>query len=468
MRKSIILVGILILLIIVLIFFTDEKGAIDKTSSVSRADLVAEFEGTYVDEIIPNGNVVEINMIAEPSEVEIFDGYKTKVWAYNGTVPGPEIRIKLGDTLKMNFSNKLPQETTVHFHGVRVPNAMDGVPGVTQNAIKPGESFVYEFTPKDAGTFWFHPHTRTSEQVERGLFGVLIVEDEVDEKYSQDVVWVIDDWRMTGDRQVDERFNSPMDLMHDGRWGNVITVNGKLNEVLKARVGERIRLRMINTSNARIYAPDFSGLSAKVIAVDGVNVKEIFDADGFELSPGNRIDVDIEFKEKGECVIYDRFGSRKNKLASIKVSGEVVQAPKFDFPVNLKIPEWKSAFNMEIDKEYVLDAKRNEKGEIKWMINGKAYPEFDPYTLKYGEFNKIRFRNDSSRLHPMHLHGQFFKVIARDGVASNEQYFRDTVLIKPKETLDIALVPIDKGTWVNHCHILEHAEAGMVTAVTVE
>ncbi len=475
-KKNMSIIIVVLTLIGVVAFINSDGG---DSVGTSREKLVTEFTGAgaYLSDIVPNGNLVEVDMVATESEVEIFEGVKTRVWSYNGTVPGPELRIKLGDTLKVNFTNNLPQETTVHFHGVRVPNAMDGVPGVTQEAIKPGETFVYAFTPKDAGTFWFHPHVRTAEQVERGLFGTLIVEGEIDKEYSQDKVWVVDDWRMTNDYQVDERFVTPGDLMHDGRWGNVITVNGKLNEVLNTRPGERIRLRLINTSNARVYALNFSGLKANAIAIDGMYVKEVFNATRFELAPGNRIDVDITIPRDADgkkYVVYDSFTGNNINLATIKVGGEVVSTTGFDFPTNKKVPDWAGAMGVGIDKEYVLDARRKPgsgmdmMGEIQWTINGKAYPEYDPFALKYGKFNTMRFRNDSSRLHPMHLHGQFFKVVARDGNAVDEGYFRDTVLVKPKETVDIALVPLDKGTWVNHCHILEHADAGMITAVTVE
>ncbi len=449
-----------------------------QTQPELRAKLVEEFRGAYEEDIVPNGKVVEIKMVAEPTVTEIFDGVKTKVWAYNGTVPGPQLRIKLGDTLKVDFTNKLPQETTIHFHGVRVPNAMDGVPGVTQPPIKPGEKFVYEFTPKDPGTYWFHPHVRSSEQVERGLFGTLVVEEPIDEQYSQDQVWVIDDWRLTNDKQVYEEFNTPMDLMHDGRWGNVITVNAKLQEELIARPGERIRLRLVNASNARVYLPKFENLTATIIATDGMLVKRTRPLGDLELSPGNRIDLDITIPTNAngrEFALTDDFGRQKITLAKIKVRGEKVSTPEFDFPTNAKVPDWSEATKVEIDKEYRLNARRKAGGEgmgmmgqIEWTINGKAYPEYDPFTFKYEKFNTFSFINESSRLHPMHLHGQFFKVIARNGVPVDEGFFRDTVLINPKEKVDLALVPLDKGKWVSHCHILEHAEAGMMTAVTVE
>src|SRR5258708_4048565 len=155
-----------------------------------RSTALGEFAGAYPILARPNGIVRTFDLVAAPADVTFGDGRRLHVWAYNGTVPGPTLRVRLGETLRVRFTNRLPQPTTIHWHGVRVPNAMDGVPGVTQPAIQPGESFVYEFTPKDAGTFWFHPHLRSSEQIERGLFGVLVVEDRLPRPYSRDVVWV--------------------------------------------------------------------------------------------------------------------------------------------------------------------------------------------------------------------------------------------------------------------------------------
>jgi hypothetical protein len=132
---------------------------------------VREFRGSYPEDAQPRGVVREVTLTAAPTVVSLLDGRPLAVWAYNGQVPGPVLRVRLGETLRVTLVNGLPQPTTIHWHGVRVPNAMDGTPGVTQPPVAPGETFVYEFTPKDAGTFWFHPHLRASEQVARGLFG---------------------------------------------------------------------------------------------------------------------------------------------------------------------------------------------------------------------------------------------------------------------------------------------------------
>lgn len=443
----------------------------NKDNEALRMALTAEFNDAFLENIEQNDNIVKYDLLATEIELSLFGDPPTKVFAYNNQIPGPTLRIKKGDTLKVNFRNELPQDTTIHWHGVRVPNAMDGVPGVTQDPIKPKEEFVYEFTPKDAGTFWFHPHVRTAEQIEKGLYGLLIVEDEYTEKYSKDVVWVLDDWRLLENNEINENFVTRHDLMHDGRWGNTITVNGKPNETVTLQPGERALLRLVNTSNGRVYGLNFGSLDAKIVAVDGMTSKEPVKANGFELSPGNRIDVDITIPLEGygeKYTIRDQFTRYTNTLGSINIEGDPVEIVDFEYPTNTKIPDWDKAIELFPDKTYRLNARQGGKYGLEWTINDKAYPNYDPLELKHGVFNKIRFVNESYRLHPMHLHGQFFKVIARNGVAVNEPYFRDTVLIKRQETVDIALVPLDKGSWANHCHILEHAEAGMMTIVEVK
>ena len=436
--------------------------------TVSSAAL-KEFKGSYPEEISINGTVKEFNLIADEAKISISDSKNLKVWSYNSQVPGPELRVKLGDTVKINFTNNLIQETTIHFHGIRVPNAMDGVPGVTQESIKPGESFVYEFAPKDAGTFWYHPHVRSSEQVERGLYGAIIVEDQNEPIYDQDKVIILDDWRLDQFGQIDPYFNTGHDLSHDGRWGDTITVNGKSNFKLSVKSGQRLRLRFINTSNARVYQLDFGDLSAKGFAVDGMKAKETFEADGFLLAPGNRIDVDIAIpmvSRNKPYQIKDNFTQQSIKLMEIEVEESLSEYNNFETPIAKHFPEWKNEVQ-KIDEEYVIDARRGGGYGIEWTINGKAYPDYDPVKLKKGTFNKIRITNDSFRIHPMHIHGQFFKVLSKNGYLIDEPFWRDTVLIEPKESIDIGLVPLDKGEWVSHCHTLEHAEAGMMTVVSV-
>jgi len=436
--------------------------------------LAKEFAGAYLAAAPAVRSVRSFEIQAAPAELALLGSESLHVWAYNGQVPGPTLRVRLGDRVQVAFTNRLAQDTTIHWHGVRVPNAMDGVPDVTQPPVRPGETFVYDFVPKDAGTFWFHPHIRSSEQIERGLYGVLVVEDAEPPPYSRDVLWVLDDWLIGADAQIYPEFNTRHDLMHDGRWGNVITVNGRRDEVLVVKAGERIRLRLLDAANGRVFAPDFSELDAKAIAVDGLYAARPFDANGFELAPGNRLDLDVTFRSEDrgrEFRIVDRFTRSPIPLATIRVADEVVPTPRFPSPARAHIPAWRGAADLVPDAGYLMDARAGGPFGIEWTLNGEAFPRDHSAghsaELMLGRWTKLRFVNQSYRIHPMHLHGQFFRVLTRNGRPVDEPYFHDTVLVHSQETIEVGLVPLDPGMWMLHCHILEHAEAGMMTMVGV-
>jgi FtsP/CotA-like multicopper oxidase with cupredoxin domain len=187
---------------------------------------------------------------------------ETEVWGFDGVVPGPELRYRQGERLRVTARNALPGTTTIHWHGLRVPNAMDGVPHLTQAPIPPGGEFAYEFPLHDAGTFWYHPNDHSSEQVARGLYGALIVEEREPIAVDRDVTWVLSDWRLNPDASQREDFGALFDRTHEGRMGNTITINGKFtlkDGVFEVRGGERIRLRLINAASARIFTLRFAG-----------------------------------------------------------------------------------------------------------------------------------------------------------------------------------------------------------------
>jgi len=437
-----------------------------------EAALLEEFAPAYSAEAPAVTGRRTFELRAAPTEADIVDSKGLKVWAFNGQVPGPTFRVRLGESVKITLTNDLPQPTTIHWHGVRVPNAMDGVPGVTQPPVPPGGKFVYEFVPKDAGTFWFHPHVRGSEQIERGLYGVLVVEDAQPLPYSHDVVWVLDDWLLDESGQIYPHFMTRRDLAHDGRWGNVATVNGSTKQELVVKPGQRIRLRMVDSANGRMFAPYFEGLEPRIIAVDAMYTRRPLPLEHFEIAPGNRLDVDITIPADAagkSFRVIDRFTQSHFLLATIRVEDvAAVTTPDFPAPTNPDVPHWTQAQDLDIDQTYVLDARAGGPHGIQWMINGNVWGEHEVSALPPNRWTKVRFQNDSYRLHPMHIHGQFFKVLARNGEPVDEPYFRDTVLLKRKETVDIGMVPLDWGNWLMHCHILEHAESGMRTLLTVE
>jgi len=396
---------------------------------------------------------------------------QTPVWSYNSQIPGPVVRGKEGSTLVVNFLNNLKEPSSIHWHGLRIDNAMDGVPGVTQAPVGPGESFIYRLKLEDAGTFWHHPHFNSSEQLERGLKGVFIVEEAVKQPWSRDLVWLMDDWLLQKDGSIYPQFNTGRDLMHDGRWGNAPTINGKFRPEFTVNPGERIRLRMINGANARIFVPRIEGLSADVIAVDGRPVTQIFPLNRFVLSPGNRIDLDITIpKQSGgkKFTVEDRFTRKPFLLATIKVAQlESAITPGFTPPNEANFIPAEMFENVQVAKTWDLNAIRGGKYGIGWTMNMKLWPDADKVDYPLGAPRKIVFKNSSSRLHPMHIHGVFFRVLERNGQKAVEQFTRDTVLVGPRESVTIGFVPEHRGIWLTHCHIQSHAEAGMMTTIEV-
>ena len=217
-----------------------------------------------------NTNVYPLEAAPGMANITSKPGLQTKVWQYNQLTPGPIIRVRQGETVSIPFINRLNQPTTIHWHGLRIKNQMDGVPGMTQPVIQPGEQFHYQFTPQDAGTFWYHTHNRTWEQLARGLHGVLIVEEREPINVDQDLILVIDDWLLTNEGQIEEdSLENLHDWAHGGRLGNFLTVNGKSQPEFPVTTGERIRLRVVNVANSRVMPLRVKGLTAIAIAIDG-------------------------------------------------------------------------------------------------------------------------------------------------------------------------------------------------------
>src|SRR6266540_2548041 len=223
----------------------------------------------------------------------------TDVWCYGNRIPGPEIRVRQGEPIRIVVRNQLPEDTTAHWHGIRLPNAMDGVPGLTQPPIKPGESFTYEFTAPDAGTFWYHPHADSLRQLGRGLAGALIVEEPEPIRVDRDLVWMLADWRLKSDAQIASGFGNPMEAAMSGRVGNTVTLNGAVSNEVPVRAGERIRLRLVNSSLARIMALRFEGHRSVVVAIDGQPC-DPHEPEGGRLLLGPAMRIDVMLDMQGE------------------------------------------------------------------------------------------------------------------------------------------------------------------------
>lgn len=415
------------------------------------------------------------------------------VWAYNGQVPGPELRVRQGERLRVAVVNNLKEETTVHWHGVRVPNAQDGVPHLTQRPIRPGERFVYEFDCVDAGTFWYHPHQRSYEQVGRGLYGALIVEEAQPPRVDRDVTWVLDDWQFTKAGRLSDAFGHPHDMSHGGQIGNVVTLNGSYPAPLRLQAGERVRLRLINAANARIFALSFTGHAPQIVAYDGQPVKPHAPPDArVVLGPAMRADLVIDATgEPGKSypvrdTFYRRmayemtdlvYDAKPLRRAPLREAIELAPNP-------LAEPDLGNAERHEIRfqggmmgglREAKLDGRTVDMRQMMragkaWAVNGVVASGHvhDPIlTLRRGRSYRLTLINDTAWPHPMHLHGHSFRLIQRNGRPTIYKEWQDTVLIPPNETVDIAFVADNPGDWMFHCHILEHQEGGMMAVVRV-
>jgi FtsP/CotA-like multicopper oxidase with cupredoxin domain len=416
----------------------------------------------------PDPHVLEIALEAKPTQLELLPGKSTSVWAYNGRIPGPLIRAKVGDRLVVHFKNSLPVETTVHWHGLRVPNDMDGAPGVTQQPIAPGAEFRYDFVLRDAGTYWYHPHQDSAVQVGRGLYGAIVVEDPNDPKeLGDDLVLLLSDISLDedGQLQADDSGGKFGDLF--GREGSVLLVNGKVRPHLKVRAGKQQRWRVINAARARYFnlrLPDH-----RFVRLGGDNGLAARSEDVYNVvvAPGERTDAVFTPRTAPgtqtvfQWVPFDRgYGSTYNRpredLFVIDTVDEPAVAPEQIPEVLRTIEPIELAGATERTLELNITLGNND---VVMGVNNVPYWRSKPIEVRLGETEIWKIVNQTDFAHPFHLHGYFFQVLDDTRVPE----WKDTVNVPSKSELRIA-VKFDErpGAWMFHCHILDHAEAGMM------
>ncbi|MCP5368346.1 MAG: multicopper oxidase family protein [Hyphomicrobiales bacterium] len=444
---------------------------------------------------VPGSGTRTLTLRAAPASVNLVGGGypATAVWAYGGTVPGPEIRLRQGQRLRVTVENGLEQPTTVHWHGLRIANAMDGVPDLTQPPIPPGGTFTYDLAPPDAGTYWYHPHVRSAEQVGRGLYGALVVEEADPPPVDRDLTWVLDDWRLTDEAAIAQPFGHMMDLSHGGRMGNVATLNGAIPDAIAVRPGERLRLRLINVANARLMALRFTGHRPWVVALDGQPVPPFAPDEGrVLLGPGMRADLIVDMAGapgSRHQVVDDAYARNAYRVVDLAYGDTPLRDSPLDGPVALPanplpVPDEGAAERLQVVvaggamgglAQATYDGKTLgirdlvQQGKV-WAINGVVAHRTDMpplFTLDRGRTYRLVLRNDTAWPHPMHLHGHAFRIVARNGAPAARPHWADTVLLAPEETVEALLVADNPGDWLFHCHILEHHQAGMSSVVRV-
>lgn len=440
--------------------------------------------------------MTEIALVAAP-----LTSAGREVWAYGGSVPGPEIRVRAGSVLRVAFTNDLPEPTTVHWHGVALRNDMDGVPGVTQPAVAAGERFDYEFTVPDPGTYFFHPHV--GPQLDRGLYAPLIVEDPTEPGgYDREAVLVIDDWlparspddvlsdlkggSMSG-MNMDHgnmRMGSGSDLGASGLGMDVgdvdyasYFINGRPPQspyTIDARRGERLRLRIINAASDRPFRFAVGGHQLTVTHSDGFPI-EPSTADALLIGMGERYDVVVSLEADGIVpVVAVPEGAAAGALAVIR-TGEGATPPTDVRPVELdgRVATFAS---LRASAEVVLPPREPDRtlefrlggdmASYRWTINGRVFDADQLFArelqIREGERIRLRFVNESSMFHPVHLHGHTFQVQRSGGPGPR----KDTAIIRPMETILADFEADNPGQWALHCHNIYHAEAGMMTVLS--
>ena len=452
------------------------------------------------------------------------------MYGFNGQYPGPLIYVDQAATIQVSFTNNVDWPTTIHWHGLRLDNASDGVPGVTQDPVAPGETFEYSVRFDDPGIYWYHPHHREDILKDLGLYGNMLVEPSQPDYYgpaTREEVLMLDDFLMGEEGALPfGRDRASHALM--GRFGNLMLVNGEPDYELEVQQGEVVRFYLTNVSNTRTFNLSLEGAQLKVVGTDiGAFEREEW-VESVVLGPAERYVIHARFDEPGTYAMLNRvqgidhlagsFFTEVDTLGRVAVrSGE--PAPdvstmaafdtlrtnlhaareiglfrdRFDDPVDLELTFTLEADSlpfvverlMRFDSAYFHPVEwsgtmpmmnwNSTSREARWILrdpeSGRENMEVG-WRFAVGDVVKIRLHNERRAFHamqhPFHIHGQRFLVLAKNGVPNRNLAWKDTVLLPVGSTVDILLEITNPGRWMAHCHISEHLEAGMRTVFSVE
>ncbi|AUQ64803.1 multicopper oxidase family protein [Phaeobacter inhibens] len=405
--------------------------------------------------------------------------------------PPPVIRLKQGQPFAARVTNTLPDYTAMHWHGIRLDNAMDGVPYLTQFPIGEGESFDYHFTPMDAGTYWYHPHCMTMNQMAMGLTGVLVVEEAEDPGFDADIALNLRDFRLRPSGEWLKLWTA-RGAARSGTFGTIITANWDSDPIYEAPTGGLVRLRLAATDTARIYKPYIAGVPGQVIAADGHPLREAIDWPTDKapalLSPGQRLDIAVQMPRiEGAYVdVMTAFPGGPRRLARIRAIGPSLGRELAELPPlpanNVPEPDLANARVEDLVFGWTPEGGAPQNGYCGslgytfWSINRKPWPgdAADPDTpgagplavLNRGESVILRLRNESPNAHPIHLHGLVFRPL-RSNKRRLPSNWTDTALLLRDEIIEVALVADNPGDWAFHCHVIEHQKTGLAGYIRV-
>ena len=474
---------------------------------------------------LANGDTLELTASIVRRTIK---GHDFAMYGFNGEVPGPLIRVAQNATIVVRFHNRIDLPSAVHWHGVRLDNRSDGAPGVTQEPVAPGESFIYRVHFPDAGLYWYHPHVREDIEQAMGLFGNMIVDSPIADYYApanSEHVLLLDDLLINGDTLVPFGGEGP-DFALMGRVGNVLLVNGEPGYSLGVKKGEVARFYLTNAASSRTYNISFGGAAVKVVAADQSRFEHEEMVPSVVLAPAERYVVDVRFARPGRYAIVNavqainhykgEFEPEVDTLGFVTVDPTPVKPDhqrefatlRANNAVSKEIEPYRKYFDRAPDKQLTLTVQTtglplatvqfmtidtayyapvewidgmpdmnwlSTSKQVRWILRddatGKENMDIDWHVAR-GSVVKLRIFNDPKSFHPMqhpiHLHGQRMLVMSRNGIPTRNLVWKDTALIPVGSTVDLLIDASNPGDWMLHCHIAEHLGAGMMAVMHVD
>lgn len=419
----------------------------------------------------PDPRVVEVDLVASSGDAELVAGRMTRSMLYNGRTPGPTLHARVGDRVIVHFRNDLDEPTTIHWHGLRIPSNMDGNPMV-QPPLMPGETFDYDFVVRDPGTYWYHPHINTIEQLDRGLYGAIVVHEAEPPRFTAERVFVLDDVRLDSRGEIAPFATAGHDVVH-GRAGNYLLTNGSSARAMAtAPRGSIERWRLVNAAGARVMTVGVEGASWRVVGTDGGLLPEPYETARLAVAPGQRYDLEVTYDdtEAGPARLVTYVLAQTDAgvqtvprtLAELRYEGEAMTPTPAYTPVVLPP-------RADSPTEQTIRLGATTTGGLEFTINGQAHQGHGEPSLRFVQGQPVRFTiiNEIGSEHPFHIHGQFFQILSRNGRSANEPGLKDTVQLGPMERVVIETRFENPGRWMYHCHIPEHSENGMMAELEV-
>lgn len=419
-------------------------------------------------------------------EWELAPGKVVRAWSYNGRVPGETVRVLEGERVRIGLRNELPEVTTVHWHGIDVPTTMDGVPELSQAAVQPGGTFVYEFNAQPAGTRWYHTHVNSAEQQDRGLSAPFIIDPRSDDlAVDREYTLLLDDWATAQGISDGFSWRGMMGGMMSAsrpRY-DTFTINGKASpatEPLPVTAGDRVRLRLINASTDQTFVIGLVGHQLEVTHTDGNPLRSPVAVDALPIAPAERYDVTFTADNPGRWPLHAlHSGHLAGGLQTLVTYKGVASSTPAQIPQpSNRLRFWTYAMGQGTDfLPAAVEAGRSYEFTLsggmmmsrnRWTMNGRVYPDTPRMHAALGQLVRVHLANMSMESHPFHLHGQSFRVLGLNGRALSVPLIKDTVDIAGHMgSVDIEFVAHNPGDWLFHCHKPLHMDGGMSTVLQI-